>query len=108
VPSSENVERLGKVDILMAAIDSTYHILNEDQIEEIRSKLQPRVLIPIHFFHPSLTKSSRFWLGRIDPWLEGKPNVTRLQESVRKFSPAELPQREQIVVFPPSPKVPRP
>ena len=44
----------------------------------------------------------------IDPWLEGRPNVQRLDRHTKVFSKATLPQKDIIVVFQHSPNVIKP
>ena len=50
----ETIRELGRVDVLMMPIDSQFHILKADQIAAIRSKLSPRILIPMHYRHADL------------------------------------------------------
>ena len=45
----ETIRELGHVDVLMMPIDSQFHILKAEQIAAIRSKLSPRILIPMHY-----------------------------------------------------------
>ena len=102
-----NVHELGRVDILMAPIDGQYHILKEHQIQEIRSTLRPRVLIPMHYRIPDLevSENSPRGLGPIDPWLAKQKEVKRLKSNEAVFTAGSLPPAEQVIVFQHSPKV---
>ncbi len=104
------VREMGRVDVLMIPIDADYHIINEAAIQLARSALKPRVLIPMHYRIPDLEASedSPSDLGEIEPWLEGKGNVTRVGGHLEIFRRETLPDAEQIVVFNHSPKVLRP
>ena len=105
-----NFRELGRADILMMPVDALYHILKEAEIQAARDVLQPRVLIPMHYRIPDLEASpdSPSDLGEIDPWLEGRGNVTRIGGNIEIFERETLPDTEQIVVFEHSPAVTRP
>jgi L-ascorbate metabolism protein UlaG (beta-lactamase superfamily) len=101
------VEQLGRVDLLMLPIDSLYHILKRDEIEAYRAKLNPQVLIPMHYRHPDLEPEpdSPDDLGEIDGWLKGQDNVRPLATHVWRVARSDLPDQSEIVVFAHSPKV---
>ena len=96
------VKDLGTVDVLLAPIDSTYHILKQAEIESILEAVKPRFLVPMHYQIPEL--SSMKDLGPIDPWLEGRSNTTRLSENRYQLEET-LEDSTQILVFRPSPDV---
>jgi L-ascorbate metabolism protein UlaG (beta-lactamase superfamily) len=106
-PTKSNVEGLGRVDILMLAIDAKEHILNADDIKEIRRVLRPRVVIPMHYRIAELERypDSLPELGPIDPWLEKQNNVDRLKSNQAIFTVASLPTAERVIVLQHSPKV---
>lgn len=110
--TKQNVEQLGRVDVLMIPIDTTEHLLKNSEIELIRAALQPRILIPMHYFIPELDPSPDDWpklnLGPIDPWLAGQENVARLKTHLKILSAETLPEKSQIVVLHHSPQVHRP
>ena len=96
------VKDLGTVDVLMAPIDSSYHILKQAEIESILAAVKPRFLVPMHYQIPELSPMKD--LGPIDPWLEGRSNTTRLGENHYRFE--EAPEGSpQILVFRHSPVV---
>ena len=107
--TAANVEAMGRVDILMMPIDAAYHILAESELQANLASVVPRVLIPMHYRLAQLEQSadSPDDLGPIDPWLDGKPEVVRLTGHRHSFVANGLPSTLQIVVFRPSPKVPR-
>ena len=100
--SEQLVKDLGKVDLLMAPIDSTYHILKQAEIESILTAVKPRILVPMHYQIPELSPMEN--LGPIDPWLEGRSNTTRLSENRYQLEET-LAGSTRILVFPHSPKV---
>jgi len=108
--TTENVERLGRADILMLPIDSKNHLLTDAEVETIRGQLQPRILVPMHYRIPELepTPGEPGDLGDIDPWLAGQPNVVQLSGNIRHFSAGDLPAAvdRQVMVFRHSPDIP--
>ncbi len=105
--SKENVQQIGKVDILLLPLDSKGHILDMNQAAEIRQTLQPKIVIPMHYGIPELERGMDrpIGLGPIDPCLANEKHVTRLERSYETFAADSLPDVEQILVFKHSPKV---
>jgi L-ascorbate metabolism protein UlaG (beta-lactamase superfamily) len=62
---------------------------------QVIEKLKPKVAIPMHY----KTDKCLIPLARIDPFLEGKPNVKRLDASEVEFKKEELPSPTEIVVL---------
>ncbi len=108
--AAQTVRELGRVDVLMMPIDADYHILSELEISDILHSLTPRVLIPMHYRLPDLENApdEPDDLGPIDPWLEGRANVIRLDTNRTEFRAEEFSGESRIVVFQHSPAVTRP
>ncbi len=101
-------ELLGKVDILMLPIDATEHLISTDAVDEIVARLEPRILIPMHYrlaeLEPSSDRPKN--LGPIDPWLIDRQGVHRLETNRLEISHGELPESgTQIRVLRHSPLV---
>jgi len=93
--------RSGSIDVLMLPVDESEHILTLRQVTEIVGRLSPKVIIPTHYFVPSLT-SPRSTLEPIDGWLAGQPRVKKVSASGVAISPEALPRGQQEVwVFEP-------
>ncbi len=108
--SASNLTDLGRVDVLMAPIDSMEHILHHEELAALRADLHPRVLIPMHYRLPDLepNEKSPEGLGPIDPWVEHEPRVRRLDSNLALFTTKKLPDAEEVVVFRHSPLVVHP
>ena len=108
--SEETARQIGRVDVLMIPIDSQFHILKADQIAAIRSKLSPRLLIPMHYRHDDLELSSKKpeLLGGIDEWAKGESNVRYLASSKLDLSSNALPNNPEVLIFKHSPFVKAP
>lgn len=101
---------LGRVDVLMMPIDSQFHILKADQIAEMRRKLFPSILIPMHYRHAGLevNPDKPEQLGGIEDWAQGQANVRYLPSNRQTLAFSELPRKPEIVIFKHSPLVKSP
>jgi L-ascorbate metabolism protein UlaG (beta-lactamase superfamily) len=106
----ETIRELGRVDVPMMPIDSQFHILKADQIAVIRSKLSPRILIPMHYRHADLETSPNKpeLLGGIDEWAKGEATARYLASHQLKLSFADLPKGPEVVILKHSPLVTAP
>lgn len=107
--TSENVEALKGVDILMVPIDAAYHILKKEELATVLEQINPRLIIPMHYKIEELESrpGKPQDLGPIDPYLAGKTNVLRLSSNKQIFSLSSLSKSQQIVAFQHSPRIKR-
>ena len=104
--SESNYSDLGEVDVLMVPIDDQYHILTKEALARVLEKVDARVIIPMHYRIPELEEEGSLeTLGEIEPYLEGRSNVRRLEENRWTIRRADLPKESTYVVFPHSPLV---
>ena len=105
--TEENYKSLRPVDVLMLPADELQHILKNDEIADIVAALEPRVIVPMHYRLPRLEAESDSPddLGEIDPWLEGRDRVVRLES--HRWQPV-FADDSTIVVFNSSPLVASP
>ncbi len=105
--TTENYSALGSVDLLMAPIDGDYHILKPEEIEDVITGLKPKIIVPMHYRLPDLEEEGfpRGGLGNIDPYLEGRANVNRIDGHITTLTHSRLPKNQQIFVFEHSPDV---
>ena len=106
----DQVEALGRVDVLMIPVDGREHILKYDEVEALRKVLRPRVLVPMHFRHADLEThdDSPTDLGPIDPWLDKQTGVRRPGDNQAILRAKTLPEEDRIIVFEHAPQVRRP
>ena len=99
--TQENYDALGNIDILLIPIDSKYHILKKEELNVVLKTIQPNIIIPMHYRIPDLETELHKPedLGDIDPWLEGKTNVTRLPSNIYTMDTTMLKKHTQIIVF---------
>lgn len=87
----EHLAAIGQVDVLMAPVDGSYTLDLEGMLEVI-GQLQPRVILPMHWFGPST-------LERFLARMEARYPVTRLPEASITLSRANLPTKPAIMVL---------
>jgi len=95
--SDKDVAEVGKVDILLAPVGGFFTI-DAKVASEVCSKLNPRVVIPMHFKNDRLD----FPISGVDDFLQGKEGVTKLDSSEGEFKAGELPTTTQIMVLKPA------
>jgi len=95
--SPQEVEIIGKVDIALAPCGGFYTI-NADVATEVTGKLNPRVIIPMHFKN----ERCEFPVAGVDEFLKDKKNVQMMTVSEVEFKAGKLPSAKQIVVLKPA------
>lgn len=89
--TEENYKVLGKTDVLMIPIDSKFHIISKETIDEIISRLEPKIIIPMHYRIPSLEEANKpKSLGGIEPYLKKQSSVIRLKSNTYKLSKSKI------------------
>ena len=94
---------IGEVDVLLVTVDDSNHLLNYEEVDSLVRRLEPRVVIPMHYQIPGLVPDSAGLLPP-DGWLATHPGVKRLGHHSALFSGADLPGNTEIWVFDPSPE----
>jgi L-ascorbate metabolism protein UlaG (beta-lactamase superfamily) len=88
----EHLAALGQVDVLLAPIDGAYTLSQADMIEVI-DEIKPALVIPMHYFAPSV-------LQRFLARLEGRYPVRVRSAPFAALSREALPKTTEILVLP--------
>jgi len=107
-PIEDRIQReLGRVDLLMLPIDAEFHILSQTTIDDYRTRLQPRLLLPMHYRHDDLEldPDKPGDLGNIDDWAADQERVRRVDSDRATITVGDLPQEPGILIFEHSPAV---
>lgn len=91
VLTPEHLKAIGQVDVLMVPVDGSY-TLDLDGMLEVIQQLQPRVILPMHWFGAAT-------LERFLERMATRYAVERIPEGNRVFSRANLPSRPAIIVL---------
>lgn len=95
-------QAVGKVDVLLVTVDDACHLLSYAEVDSIIHRLDPRIVVPMHYRIPSLMPES-CGLKPPDRWLATQPSVKQLKGHSATFSREGLPHSAQVWVFEPSP-----
>jgi L-ascorbate metabolism protein UlaG (beta-lactamase superfamily) len=96
--SEEQVNGIGKVDVLMAPVGGNFTI-DAGTADMVIEKLKPAVMIPMHFCND---RCPDFPVAGVESFTDGKTNVTVLDTSEIEYKAGELPRSTSIVVLRPA------
>ena len=92
---------VGDIDVLMVTVDDSSHLLTYEQVDALVQRLNPRVVIPMHYALPGL-HSSECELLPPDGWLNRQPTVRRLESDRHEFDAGNLPRQTEVWLFQPA------
>ncbi|HJN91906.1 MAG TPA: MBL fold metallo-hydrolase [Dehalococcoidia bacterium] len=92
------VEALGRIDVLMVTVDDSCHLLSYPEVDQVIERLQPRIVIPMHYFHAGVT-TVESGLEACEGWLATQPLVNRLAASQVSLTATELPAKREVWVM---------
>jgi L-ascorbate metabolism protein UlaG (beta-lactamase superfamily) len=93
----QEVEKIGKVDVLLIPVGGFYTI-DAGVATAIANSIKPKVIIPMHFKNQKCT----FPVALVDDFLKDKKNVTRSTKSEIEFKAGKIPEETQIIVLQPA------
>ncbi|MCH8062210.1 MAG: MBL fold metallo-hydrolase [Chloroflexi bacterium] len=91
---------IGRVDVLMLTVDDSNHLLTSEQVDSLTALLDPRVVVPMHYYIEGLT-TVESTLKAPDGWLSSQPRVRRLQNPTLSLRTDDIPEEREVWVFPP-------
>ena len=98
----EDVTRaVGDIDVLLVTVDDSNHLLTYDQVDSLIQRVQPRVVIPMHYAIPGL-HAPECELLPPEGWLERQSAVRRLETDRLDFSAGKLPAQTEVWMFKPA------
>ncbi|OQX70722.1 hypothetical protein B6D52_03615 [Candidatus Parcubacteria bacterium 4484_255] len=94
--SSQQLETIGDVDILMIPVGGKYTI-DAEGAQKIANQIEPKIIIPMHYKIANL----KFELDKVDEFLKtmGQENIK--EEEVLKIKANALPSETKIIVLKP-------
>lgn len=92
--TSDQVERIGDVDVLFVPVGGTYTI-DAEGATKIVEMLKPKIVIPMHYRIGGITLP----ISDVKPFLEGKENIERVDSREYEVTKETLPEETKIVVL---------
>ena len=99
----EVARAVGDIDVLMVTVDDSDHLLTYDEVDSLVLRLDPRVVIPMHYFIPGISASGNDLLPP-EGWLQRQQTVRRLDSHHADFSSEKLPGDTEVWLFQPAPE----
>ncbi len=97
----EVARAVGDIDVLMVTVDDSNHLLTYEQVDSLVRRLQPSVVIPMHYAIPGLTAPGCELLLP-ERWLARQPTVCRLETDRFEFTTGKLPAQTEVWLFQPA------
>lgn len=91
-------DRLGRIDIVLLPADDSQHVMGYPMVEGIIERLNPRVMIPHHYYIADVTQRQSTLLP-VTGWLETKENARLLAAPEVSYVKSALPETTEIHCF---------
>ena len=101
--TDEVARAVGEVDVLLVTVDDSIHLLTYEEVDGLVQRLQPKVVIPMHYFISGLSASGNDLLPP-ERWLDRQYTVRRLNSPEADFSSGGLPSSTEVWLFQPAPE----
>lgn len=93
-------EQIGDVDVLMVTVDDSCHLLSYEQVGSLIARLEPRVVMPMHYFIEGVTTDRVTTSGSpLEPptkWLSTQGEVKHLSGKALEISRDSLPPSREV------------
>ena len=86
---------LGKIDVLMAPVDDSNHLLRYDEVDQLVDVLSPRVVIPMHYYIEGLTTVESTLTGP-EGWVRRQSPRRPLRQSSIRIDRRGLPYEREV------------
>ncbi len=94
-PPDVVVQQLGKVDVLMAPADDSCHLLTFDEVDALVDVLDPKIVIPMHYYIEGLT-TIESTLGGPGGWVRKQSPRRTLRQSRMRIDRRGLPYEREV------------
>ena len=92
---------VGDIDVLLVTVDDSNHLLSYEQVDSLAQRLQPRVIVPMHYAIPGL-HAYQCELLPPEGWLARQRTVRRLGTDQVEFGADTLPVQTEVWMFQPA------
>ncbi|HTF92582.1 MAG TPA: MBL fold metallo-hydrolase [Verrucomicrobiae bacterium] len=90
VLTPEQLNMMGKIDILLMPIAGGYFTVTPTEAKEVTKQVNPKIAIPMHFW----------WEQAVQEYTQGLTRVKMMNSPLLKISKPELPQPIETIVMP--------
>ena len=93
--TDKEASEIGKVDVLMIPVGGSFTI-DAAGADKVIAQLKPRIVLPMHY---QTDRCPNFPVANADPFLKGKKNVKKIDDSKIEMKSNQLPKDTQIYVL---------
>ncbi|MEL6374671.1 MAG: MBL fold metallo-hydrolase [Pseudomonadota bacterium] len=97
-PPDEVWQRLGRVDVLLMPVDDSQHVMGNVKVDEVIARLQPRVVVPHHYYIWSIVQRQSTLLP-VDGWVGAQSQVRRVEAGEVTYRADDLPDATRVDHF---------
>lgn len=94
IPADKQLAELGKIDILLIPVGG-YFTIDAKQATQVIGKLQPRIVIPMHY----KTEKSEYPIAPVDEFIKGRSDTEITNKSEIELEADKLPEKMKIIVL---------
>ena len=94
VLTQEQLNEIGKIDILMIPVGG-YYTVEINEADDIIAQLNPKIVLPMHYRNDVVD----FVPNTLDDFLKGKTNIKRLNSTELNISKAVLPEKLTYMIL---------
>lgn len=89
---------IGQPDVLILPIDDSTHVLSNEQIQKVITRLNPRLIIPTHYLVQGVSSVASTLLPA-DTWVNSQSKVVRPGKASIVLDPADVKKRKGEVLY---------
>lgn len=97
-PPEEVWQAIGKIDVLLMPVDDSQHVMGHPMVAEVIERLDPRVVIPHHYYIWNVVQRASTLLP-VEKWLLEQKLVRSLESAETAYSPETLPDQLTVDYF---------
>ena len=97
-PPANIWKSLGHIDIALLPIDGSQHVMGHVHVESIIEQLNPRVIVPHHYYIWDMTQRQSTLLPA-DDWVDSRTSPERIAGPRKTYQIAEIDKLDRAVHF---------
>jgi len=91
-------DQLGRIDIALLPVDGSQHVMSFDMTASIIARLQPKVVVPHHYYIWDLTQRASTLLPA-DAWVDRQPRARRIDGPATRYTASGLTGQATTIDF---------
>lgn len=97
-PPADIWKALGRIDIALLPVDGSQHVMGHIHVEAIIERLQPRIVIPHHYYIWDIVQRQST-LQTAEDWVNSRDAVERISGHTRRYRIKEVDRLDRVVHY---------